>query len=81
MYDENTPILKTDMFNGTDFRMKNMLKSDWQRMEYFYKMSLKRFGFFFKLILQIIISNLTILWQMKQNNAYFYLKCIKNKAK
>lgn len=50
-------------------------------MEYFYKMSLKRFGFFFKLILQIIISNLTILWQMKQNNAYFYLKCIKDKAK
>lgn len=50
-------------------------------MEYFYKMSLKRFGFFLKLILQIIISNLTILWPMKQNNAYFYLKCIKNKAK
>lgn len=49
-------------------------------MEYFYKMSLKRFVFF-KLILQIIISNLTILWPMKQNNAYFYLKCIKNKAK
>lgn len=48
-------------------------------MEYFYKMSLKRF--FLKLILRIIISNLTILWQMKQNNAYFYLKCIKNKAK
>lgn len=46
MYDENTPILKTDMFNGTDFRMKNMLKSDWQRMEYFYKMFLKRFFFF-----------------------------------
>lgn len=63
------------------FEWKNMLKSDWQRMEYFYKMSLKRFGFFLKLILQIIISNLTILWQMKQNNAYFYLKCIKNKAK
>lgn len=48
-------------------------------MEYFYKMSLKRF--FLKLILRIIISNLTILWPMKQNNAYFYLKCIKNKAK
>lgn len=68
MYDENTPILKTDMFNGTDFRMKNMLKSDWQRMEYFIK-CLKNDLFFFKLILQIIISNLTILWQMKQNNA------------
>lgn len=49
-------------------------------MEYFYKMSLKRFVFL-KLILRIIISNLTILWPMKQNNAYFYLKCIKNKAK